>query len=444
MAPLANATLTLSVTPSVSYDGNFTLSWSGGTTFVNLYYQSGQALCTQCQTSGSIKSTGAAPGYYGYYGQDCYHPPSNVPPICQSPTNSVGVQVVGPQPVYIKPKYQVVGVYYAPPGMKSTATYSAGFNSGTSTNVSSSFNVATKVAISVTGGSGWDLGLFKIGGNSSAGVSGGWTQQQDSSSTVTLTSQSSSGTIVPGPGSSGLGVNHDYDVIWVWLNPEIELVPSSTQVLISSYAIDSSDPLLAADVVPIYVGELKGTLAMPADLQYRLQRPWDSSLGALNAADYADILAADPFAKNPSFDPNSDTSGRYERPRSAAFPNGNATAVNYVPAPTGAQALCYPYSFTATSTSAIGQGAKDTHSVGFSIDMKATGGILGNTLALDTKVSNTLTTTNSWSQTNSSGTSQTASFQICGPLAADGYTGYTAMQVWKDNVYGTYMFYPEP
>ena len=51
-------------------------------------------------------------------------------------------------------------------------------------------------------------------------------------------------------------------------------------------------------------------------------------------------------------------------------------------------------------------------------------------------------TTNQWSQKVTNGTSQAASFTIYPPLASDNYTGPTAIQVWKDNVYGTFMFYP--
>ena len=346
--------------------------------------------------------------------------------------------VVTNPPVYIKPKYQVVGVYYSPPGAKSTATYSAGFTSGTSTNVSSSFTVATQV--SLTGG--WQS-LDKA--NSASGtVTGGWSQEKDNSSQITIGTQESTGTVVPGPLSSTLGVDHDYDIIWVWLNPELSLSPLATQIMVNGYSYDANDPVAGADIVPIYVGELKGTLAIPSDLQYRLQRPWDTTTGALTAADYTNILAADPFAVNPSFNPNADTSGRYERPRSATYPNGDTTAVNYIPAPVGAAALCYPYSFTATSTSALGQGAKDTRSVGFSVDAKYSSTTSYGILSAETKASTTLTTSNSWSQSVSSGSSQSAAFQICGPLATDNYTGYSAMQVWKDNVYGTFMFFPVP
>jgi hypothetical protein len=58
------------------------------------------------------------------------------------------------------------------------------------------------------------------------------------------------------------------------------------------------------------------------------------------------------------------------------------------------------------------------------------------------KASTTFTYTNTWSSTVTSGTSQAANFTIYRPLSTDGYTGPINMQIWKDNVYGTFMFYP--
>ena len=62
--------------------------------------------------------------------------------------------------------------------------------------------------------------------------------------------------------------------------------------------------------------------------------------------------------------------------------------------------------------------------------------------ALDVKTSDTYTSTNKWSSSINGGAGQTASLSITGPAAADNYTGPTTIQVWKDNVYGTFMFYP--
>jgi hypothetical protein len=37
--------------------------------------------------------------------------------------------------------------------------------------------------------------------------------------------------------------------------------------------------------------------------------------------------------------------------------------------------------------------------------------------------------------------SETATLSIAGPLAADNCTGPTAIQIWRDNVFGSYMFF---
>jgi hypothetical protein len=48
-----------------------------------------------------------------------------------------------------------------------------------------------------------------------------------------------------------------------------------------------------------------------------------------------------------------------------------------------------------------------------------------------------------WSTMQTSTKGQTANFSIVSPLPSDGYTGPTAIAVYKDNVYGTFMFYGE-
>jgi hypothetical protein len=66
-------------------------------------------------------------------------------------------------------------------------------------------------------------------------------------------------------------------------------------------------------------------------------------------------------------------------------------------------------------------------------------------VAVQAKLSTTtsFTTSNQSSTTITSNSTQSANFTIFPPVAADNYTGPTAIQVWKDNVYGTFMFFPE-
>jgi hypothetical protein len=340
---------------------------------------------------------------------------------------------------WIRPKYQVVSVTYAPPGSKSTATYTNGFLSGTSTSNTTSFITGVTVNVSSTMG----IEIPKVvTGNSTAVFSAGWSEQQDLSNSVSVVQQNSTGEIVPGPASSGLGVDHDYDVIYVWLNPEVFLAIGSSVVGVGGYGFDGRDTVTGMDVLPLTVGQLRGTQVIGSSVQARLNRTWDSSLGALTSTELLAIARADPFANNPSFNPNTDTTHRYELPQSGSPPVPTDLIFNYVPVPSGGQATGQTYTSLYSSTSMTGQSAKDTNTVSYSIDGAASASFI---VAASAKVtsSSTYSYVNQWSSTVTAGTTQSANFTIYPPLSTDNYTGRTAIQVWKDNVYGTFMFYPE-
>ena len=337
---------------------------------------------------------------------------------------------------YTRPKWQVVGLTYAPPGMHSTVTYSSGFLNGTSVSTNQSF--ANNLTLKVTN-SGSFTTPAGIGGSASGAVSVGWTQETDSSKSISIQNQNTSGIVVPGPVSSAAGVDHDYDIFYVWLNPELAYtVFPGSEVDFAGFAYDQRDTITGMDVVPLTVGQLKGSQTIPSDLQARINRTWDTTLGGLISADRTAIVAVDPFANNPSFNPNTDTSGRFE------FPEINNSSqdliINYIPAAPGEQPSTSTYSSLYNSTSTTGQGGKDTFTLGISFD-----GSVNFVEAIKTElsVSDTMTWTNQWSRGVTSGTSQTANFSIVGPASTDNYTGPTAVQVWKDNIYGTFMFYPE-
>jgi hypothetical protein len=341
---------------------------------------------------------------------------------------------------YLRPKYQVVSVTYAPPGAKSTVQYSNGFLSGTSTSNTATYlsSVNDKVTLS-TG-----FNLFGIlGGKATQSFSVGWSQQQDNSNSLSVVQQLTNGETVLGPLSSAAGVDHDYDTIYVWLNPEVFLtVFSPVSVTLNGYGYDARDTITGMDVIPLTVGQLKGVQAITDPLvQERLARSWDGELGGLTSTDFQQILQADPFVANPSFNPNTDTSHRFELPELA---DGTPLDLifNYVPAPPGGQPTTQSFSSNYSGTSVSGQAAKDTYSVGYSLDGDVQGSFF---LSLKTTMAFTTTYsyTNQWSNTVTAGTSQSASFTIVPPLSTDGYTGPTALQVWKDNVYGTFMFFPE-
>jgi hypothetical protein len=342
---------------------------------------------------------------------------------------------------WVRPKYQVAGLTYAPPGSRSSVTYKSGFMNGTNTTQSRTFTngVTYTESISISGGVKYVQAVFS--GNGQISTSGGWSQAKESNSSTSLTEQTANGLIVPGPASSAAGVNHDYDTVYVWLNPEIFMMVFNTSVVSGGYGYDARDPVIGMDVVPLTVGQLKGIQPIPPNLWARLNRTWDTDLGGLTTADFQDIVRADPFATNPGFNPNTDTSHRFEMPLSGNPPLPANLLVNYTPAPPGAQPNGQTYSTSYSATTAAGQMASETYERSYSVDH--TGSVTWYaTLTVKTAQTNKWSTTEKWSSTVTNGASQSADFTIFPPFATDNYTGPTAIQVWKDNVYGTFMFYP--
>jgi hypothetical protein len=67
-----------------------------------------------------------------------------------------------------------------------------------------------------------------------------------------------------------------------------------------------------------------------------------------------------------------------------------------------------------------------------------------NSLTASLKFTGVLQWTNAWTKKKNNATQQTQTLTIKNPLSSDNYTGPEQMQVWMDNLYGTYMFYPKP
>jgi hypothetical protein len=339
---------------------------------------------------------------------------------------------------WIRPKYQVVNVIYAPPGAKSTVAYASGFQSGTSNSNSISSSSGVTVTDTLTGG-------FKIKGVLNGTVTSteaeSWSQAESSSSSISVVQTSSTTVTAPGPLSSTLGVDHDFDTIYVWVNPEVFVVAGQSVVNVGGYGWDDRDPYGTMDVIPLTVGELKGTQAITdPNVTTRMNRAWDS-LGALTSTDIQAILKADPFVDNPSFNPASDPTHRYELPESGTPPAPVDLVMNFVPAPVGGQAQPEQYNSTYTNTSTTGQTASSSQTVSYSVDADVSYSAV---VAIGAKLGtgNTYTYSSQWSNTVSSGTSQSVNITIVPPLSTDDYVGLTGIQVWKDNQYGTYMFYP--
>ncbi|HEU5138073.1 MAG TPA: hypothetical protein VFU13_23210 [Steroidobacteraceae bacterium] len=338
---------------------------------------------------------------------------------------------------WVRPKYQVVGLTYAPPGSRSTAAYANAFMNGTSTSHTSSFTTGISQSVTVT--TGFNLfGVFE--GKTTQNYSAGWSQQKDNSNSLRISQQISNELLVPGPAASSAGVDHDYDTIYVWLNPMIFAMVFPTTVVIGGYGYDTRDTITGMDVIPLTVGQLRGVQPIPPQVWARLNRTWDTALGGLTSVDLLAIMQANPFAANPGYNPNTDPNRRYELPLSGNPPLPANIIMNFAPVPPGGQPTGQTYSTSYSSTTESGKLARDTYRVAHSLEGEASF-LTGWSTKLRTQTE--LSTSNQWSSTITSQTTQSARFTIFPPLASDNYTGPTAMQVWKDNVYGTFMFFPQ-
>ena len=117
----------------------------------------------------------------------------------------------------IFPKYQVLGVIYAPPGASSNVDYMNSTQIGSSHSiVSDSSSTTTQTQSSTT-----SFNLFGLGYSDTSLTSDAWTATYQDMSSETLTTTMGNGISVTGP-FSGLGVLHDADIIVLWLNPVLK------------------------------------------------------------------------------------------------------------------------------------------------------------------------------------------------------------------------------
>ena len=351
-------------------------------------------------------------------------------------------------------KYVVLSVTYAPPGSSSTATYSNSTLFGSTLALSSSFKNSTTISTVL------ESSPFSIPGISllnSSTISSSFEEQVDSTLSIALMDETTESFIVRGPLSSAVGVDHDEDVIWLWLNPALTFqMPASNVIQWSSVGFDNRDPTNDIDIFPIRVKFLNGHAPIPQEIQNVLSRSWvcvgsnDPQCGpgladdpGLTQADFVQILKADPFT-DPTYviDVLPGTSCTTDQRFCLAINHSFA----YPPPPPGGQPITQNFTETRTAV------AKEEASASISITAGITSqkfDVTHTFLAdfLDTlQVANTLTLTNKIDLLNSQQALQTSAFSITGPTTADNYTGPVELDVFQDNVYGTFMFgaIPEP
>jgi hypothetical protein len=380
-------------------------------------------------TANGVTLTGASATYSYANGQANWVWMSG-PVFYGKATSAPSIFVHGGQGADLNLKFQILGVDYAPPGSKSSTNYNNSTLRGASTSNAGTWTSGTSNSVSLTTGLNF-VGLAK--GTLTGTYSNSYEQETDASSSIAIQTTTTSTDIVLGPASSTVGVDHDFDIVWVWLNPMATVVVGPGKVVFTGYSFNGADDANEMEVVPLYVSWLKSPSTIPANVATRLARQWDTSgVGGLTTADYASILAADPYSVA-TYNPNTDAWHRFDLQGGQTF--------SYAPPPAGGQPITEQYTEATQTTSSAGQGAQTTSKTTYSIDFKTGANVIAE-LSAEVQFSSTYSTTDKWSSVVNSTIGKTATLSITGPATSDNYTGPTTMQVWRDNIYGSFMFYP--
>ena len=374
---------------------------------------------------------------------------------------------------YVNPKYLIMGVSYAPPGgSASSVSYQTTNVVGNTSTITSSFQNGFTVTTSISA----TVGVPGVSsGKVIATYSNGWTQKSTTSNEVTITKTSSTTLKTPGVPTVYSPVDHDYDIIWLWLNPVSVFTLPNTNIggplVWNGYGYDLSDPLQDMDVWPVYVGYLNGDFGLldPQDAD-ALARSWVTTQTfapgqgpGITSSDYPNILNADPFANNPygansgyilKLTPGTSPAISTDLRFTASSPDNAAPqAIPYAQAPpNSAIGIQATYQSVYSSNTKITQTADYTYSVGYGLDVSIDAGVKGFfTTSTDIKTEWKMTWDNSSQTVNTNTNTQTDTAVITGPPCPattapcnPEYTEPHEFAVYIDNLYGTFMFWPNP
>lgn len=336
----------------------------------------------------------------------------------QASTKTISLLVGNGGSVY--PKYVILGLDYAPPGKSSFVTY----GSGTTVGSSHSFTRSVSNTLSLTA----DFKADFFGSGVKAELSSSWTQARSVTNARALEIIKQQSHTVPGPLDSSVGVDHDYDLVWLWLNPKIDMIALSSTNVHWTFNNDPNDVNYSdlADIQYVYVKWLKNPSLMTQEapqVAARLARAWAGANGGLTSQDFATIASINPFW-------NGATSVD-----SARFDSQLGYPLQYEPPPTGGQPITQTYSVSQTATSTQTVNASASYTVG----VKITGSVgFLSFLSSSTSIGDAITLTNSVIDEVKNASTTVDSLSITGPNT--GYTGSTNIHLYADKIYGTYMF----
>jgi hypothetical protein len=333
--------------------------------------------------------------------------------------SAFGVSTADPGVIF--PKYVVLSVLYAPPGSQSFVDYLNTVMVGSASSWSKSFTNSASITVGFSS-------TVPILGSANSMASAQWSQTAESDGSISVEKSSSLDIRLPGPADSMLGIDHDFDVVYIWLNPRADFYVTAPNVANWRYSFDQRDPVNEMDVIPLYVSQLKDpTTINDPNIITRLAKIWDTSgIGGLTSADLLAIAQRDPFWNLGTTQPGTVDATRFDLQGGETFP--------YVPPPQGGQPITTTFTETYQTTSVQGRSATDDYTVAYSRagDVNFFGFLQANLI-----LTNALTWENKWTSQTSQSSTQTSTFSITGPPF--GYTGKTNVQLYKDNIYGTFL-----
>jgi hypothetical protein len=307
----------------------------------------------------------------------------------------------------VRPAYQILTVVYAPPGTNggrssSQVLYGSGSTTGTVDSISNSFKEGVDVTASV------GVTIDKI---VNLGASGDFTASQTNTQTsqVSINKGANYQIVVAGPNADG--INHSNDLIYLWLNPQLNVTVDHLGNVAWEIAVNGQK----MDIQYVYVEWLQNPSSMPPGVAQNL------ATAGLTTADYAQILACDPFSSGAT----AIDSNRFV-PTLNSFPYEPPLAAGD-PAPT------MTYMQTTGTTTTGTQEAQTQYGVSASVSAG-----IQTPISASLKVTGSLQWTNTSTLTGSNGSTQQANVTVGGP--AFGYTGPTDILVYWDTVYSSFMF----
>jgi len=328
----------------------------------------------------------------------------------------------------VTPKYLVLTVIYAPPGMKGrspgTISYQENNAIGTNTSVSKSFKQGYAVSVSVDGGF-----LFDSGGNDlKVSYSRSVTDKESMDIKVSKTGG------LKGQGSTSEdGVNNDNDAIYLALSPtvKVQMAPSLVEWTFANPR--------EFNVTYVYVAWLKDPALFQATAPAIKQLLYDNGI---TERDYVDILKQNPLACSkfnldgngalhcvPSVPTSVPPSDRYELQTSFAYvPPSNCSS----------QPLTETLTFQRQTTHVTEYIVQEEYSVAVTHRDTVEFGSEDDGLALTMSASGSWTWINQSASARSTGITDTATLAVGGPSC--GFNRATHIDVYFDKIYKTYAF----